>query len=269
MLRDKQLSVAGMKKVLDDGAGAAVTHEIQKRTALVRRALQSIFGVVRRTTESGSTETWQTCQKARSNGRVAGEAATLLRNYGTYYSDIPRVLTSCPVFLSQRRKASEVLLCDGLQVANTFKKNHADAYRLLSTVGVKWCCVVEGHRYECVRPVIVPVAVDCANGAITDVQIRFSEEERSPLTLSKDLPDSAAMQKYYDALATFRRVLNVPGNTITLSILPSDILLVDNHRILQGRAPFSGLRVLTEACVAEDDFWASARCHYSAVSQSL
>ena len=82
------------------------------------------------------------------------------------------------------------------------------------------------------------------------IGIRFNNRSAAAIT---DVPfeDMAA---YYEALRRFGAIVDDPGMAVTFKLVPGECFIVDNTRVLHGRAGFlgAGARWL-QGCYADKD----------------
>lgn len=62
------------------------------------------------------------------------------------------------------------------------------------------------------------------------------------------------MAELYQAYGHFYRLANDPVRQLRLKLAPGTVLVLDNWRVLHGRQPFSGRRVLCGAYHDRQDF---------------
>ena len=83
------------------------------------------------------------------------------------------------------------------------------------------------------------------------IGIRFNNRSAAPIT---DVPYEK-MEAYYDAYRQFGEIINDPNLAIEFKLDPGDSFIVDNTRVLHGRAGYAadqGSRWL-QGCYADKD----------------
>jgi len=80
-------------------------------------------------------------------------------------------------------------------------------------------------------------------------QVCFNDNDRIPFWLGFE-----AMAEFYEAYGHFYRLANDPARQLQLKLTPGTVLVLDNWRVLHGRQPFSGRRVLCGAYHNREDF---------------
>jgi trimethyllysine dioxygenase len=86
------------------------------------------------------------------------------------------------------------------------------------------------------------------------VQIAYNNYDRAPFSLP-----GPRMGIFYRALKLFDRMINDPGNEITMRLAPGTALLFDNWRTLHGRRAYQGYRRLCGAYLNKEDFESKLR----------
>jgi gamma-butyrobetaine dioxygenase len=136
----------------------------------------------------------------------------------------------------------ESLLADGFKVAEDLRREHPEAFRLLTEQPVEF----RFHDDSCdIRTAVPPITL-APDGRI--IQIRFNNWLRA----YNPLPPKRA-RELHAALAAWWRLLRLPQNHLNLRLEPGDLIVYHNHRVLHGRAPFdaaSGERHL-QGCYVE------------------
>lgn len=144
--------------------------------------------------------------------------------------------------LVQAEQGGRTALSDGFYAAEKLRKESHDAFGLLTTHEVSFHYESE-HAILDNRDKIISLHSD---GSVS--RIRINNRSIAPLQLPFDLVPS-----FYDALSRFRSILESKESQFCFLMQPGDLLLLDNERVLHGRAGESiGTRHL-QGCYADRD----------------
>ena len=152
--------------------------------------------------------------------------------------------------LQHEASGGDTFVLDGYRVANDFRQNHPDDFRLLVETPVQFCRVQHSHKYF-FRPTRTIIELDW-NGKIEAV--RFSHKNFYP-----NLPFDK-LERFYEAYRNFTGYVNNPKYQYRFHFQPGDCLLMQNFRVLHGRTAFdlsSGNRKIKVGYVEWDYFLAS------------
>ncbi|TFY62736.1 hypothetical protein EVG20_g6590 [Dentipellis fragilis] len=131
-------------------------------------------------------------------------------------------------------------------VAALLKESHPEAYKILSTVPITGHAAgEEGIFYTATRP---PLEHNASTGELQSV--RWNNDDRSVIT---DVPEGG-MLKWYDAIRTWNKLLTSAGSEYWVQLTPGTLIGIDNHRVLHGRAAFTGKRRMSGAYIGKDEF---------------
>jgi gamma-butyrobetaine dioxygenase len=120
-------------------------------------------------------------------------------------------------------------LVDAFAVAEALRESAPAKFEILTRQPVLFTFGDAEARFEHEAPV---VALD-VRGEVEAV--RYSTRAAAPF----DLPDDL-VEPYYDAYRTFGRMLVSPEFQIVFKLLPGDLFIVDNRRVLHGRTGYTG-----------------------------
>lgn len=148
--------------------------------------------------------------------------------------------------LENSAQGGENQLIDGFMAAQVLRESNPTGFDLLT----QHCARFDYHGTEDVhlqskRPMI-ELAPD---GEL--MAIRFNNRSTAPIT---DVPYEK-MEAYYSAFREFSQIINNPALAIEFKLDPGDSFIVDNTRILHGRAGYAanqGSRWL-QGCYADKD----------------
>ena len=239
----------------------AVSHSagLEKLTAqLLTHGTAVVRGVPR--TESAITEFAESIGPVRSTnfGKVFRVKAEMGANdtsaEDVAYSSLPLALhvdnpyrNPTPGYqllhcLTPAENGGESLIADGFWAAEELRRSRPDMFRLLATTPLRFSFTDGENRlaeflpYLCLEP---PV---CADGSDADpVARRLARVVFSPrLSFAPALP-AVELQRWYEAHAAFYSLLHSDECCVTVKLAAGDLLIVDNERVLHGRAGFSTL----------------------------
>jgi gamma-butyrobetaine dioxygenase len=131
--------------------------------------------------------------------------------------------------LDDATAGGESILVDGFHAAASLRAGDPAAFAVLASSEVTFAYADARAELRATRPVI---GVD-PRGRIRE--IRFSGTHMQPLRLP---PDEAVL--FYAAYRAFAETIGRPGQMLTFLLRPGDCLILDNTRILNGRAGFPG-----------------------------
>jgi gamma-butyrobetaine dioxygenase len=140
---------------------------------------------------------------------------------------------------------------DGFRAAAALRSQNPAAFACLSTTPVTFAYTDEATELRATGPMI---GLD-PHGRIR--QIRFNERSLTPVRLP-----AAQARAFYAAYRAFAELISTPDATVTAMLSPGDCVIIDNTRILHGRADFTdrrgGGRRHLQGCYADLDGLASA-----------
>jgi trimethyllysine dioxygenase len=135
---------------------------------------------------------------------------------------------------------------DGFRVALQLKEQAPWAFDLLTTLRVKaHSAGDDGTLIQSCAPMI---QTDPETGEL--VQIRFNNDDRSTL----DHLSASQVMDFYRALREWTRLTRDPQNVLWVKLKPGFAVIMDNWRVLHGRAAFTGHRHLCGSYHPHDDY---------------
>ena len=154
------------------------------------------------------------------------------------------VLMHC---LKAQESGGESLLVDGFNVCERLRAEAPEAFELLRSVPLKFAASVNnGDEYRGFGRLI-----SCdAEGRV--VGFRYNENSIRTLDLPEDL-----IEPVYGALGKLEAIIFDPDFRLQWHLVPGDIIVMDNQRVLHGRsafAPEAGERHLQHCSVERDVF---------------
>jgi len=161
-------------------------------------------------------------------------------------------------------EGGESTLVDGLQVAETIRREDPAAFEVLTTTATRFRYVDPETVLEHHGP-LIELAPD---GAVR--RLRFNNRTEEAPALAPD-----RLSAYYAARRRYAQLLHAPGNTLEFKLEPGQLLFIDNYRLLHGRRGYaldnggrhmrqayldrdcvaSRQKVLRRALDAEPDLW--------------
>jgi gamma-butyrobetaine dioxygenase len=144
--------------------------------------------------------------------------------------------------LVQAEQGGLTALSDGFYAAEKLREDVPEAFELLTTHEVSF-------HYESDTAILDnrdKVISLNSDGSVR--KIRLNNRSIAPLQLPFDIVES-----YYEALATFRSILEGEESQYRFLMQPGDLLLLDNERVLHGRAGESVGERHLQGCYADRD----------------
>lgn len=145
----------------------------------------------------------------------------------------------------------ETLLVDGFHAAEQLRAQHPDDFRFLCDTAVYHEYLEPGHYMRNLAPVLTTQPV---TGALT--AIRYNHYDRA---LFRATATPEAVGRFYDAIAELSGVVERPESEHWMKLNPGMILIVDNWRVMHGRAAFTGRRDMCGCYLPRDDWLSKAR----------
>ena len=161
---------------------------------------------------------------------------------GTYSLDAPGYqIFHC---LAAQCSGGENVLIDGFNLAQIMRAEHAEDYRLLSSIGIpgRYLDHARGIQLMARRPLFR----HDESGQL--LQVSYNNHDRAPFVLEPEL-----QRRFYRALATFARLCAEPSLHYRRLLLPGSLLLFDNWRLLHARDAYVGYRRLAGAYLNRED----------------
>ncbi|KAJ3020001.1 hypothetical protein HKX48_001458 [Thoreauomyces humboldtii] len=166
---------------------------------------------------------------------------------GTYFTD--PVGLQLFHLLAHDGRGGQSLYVDGFHVADQLRRTDPRAYETLSTV--RFSAHSAGDANTLVEPAHPFSILNHDQGSPRSLyQIRFNNDDRS--TLTGLAPGQVA--EFYRALKVWTDLLRDPANELWIALRPGRAVMVDNWRVLHGRAPFDGHRRVCGSYHNWDDY---------------
>ncbi|KAJ3148936.1 hypothetical protein HDU86_007294 [Geranomyces michiganensis] len=150
--------------------------------------------------------------------------------------------------LEHTGKGGESLYVDGFHVAEKLRETHPWAYNILSTL--RMSAHSAGDKNTLIEPSIKFPILN--HDPVTNklYQVRFNNDDRSVFSHLRP----AEVKDFYAALKEWTDLVRSPANELWTQLRPGRAVMVDNWRVLHGRAAFTGHRRLTGCYHNWDDY---------------
>ncbi|KAF9507502.1 hypothetical protein BS47DRAFT_1377904 [Hydnum rufescens UP504] len=165
----------------------------------------------------------------------------------TYYTD-PCGLQIFHLLSHTEGSGGESLLVDGFRAASELKTLYPDDWEILSTTPVPTHSVGD-VSYKYVLRKGHPI-ISSSDGEPS--LIRYNNDDRSIMKTSR----SDEISSWYRALVRWDSVLRSSESEYWFKLTPGTVIVIDNHRVLHGRAAFTGKRRMCGAYIGRDDYMA-------------
>ena len=118
-------------------------------------------------------------------------------------------------------------LVDGYTVTEKLKKNFPDYYKILTEIKVRFQFIDQNVFLE-----------DWAEMIQLDENKKFKQVRFSPRLDFVPLMDKEKLELYYSARNKISELYNSKKYRIEFKLMPGDLLMMDNHRLLHGRTSY-------------------------------
>ncbi len=193
--------------------------------------------------------------EARPGPEIAGDMAFPLNLHTDEpYRVDPPAITLFHI-LAQSDHGGDSTLMDGLLLAETFRKREPEAFEILCTIPARFNRTLkEGRAFEIQAPIISRNR----DGMVTGV--RILDRGMAPVDVRLD-----QVQPFYSALRKLLTMIYAGEEMITVKLLPGEMLVFNNQRLLHGRTGFdpSKSRRHVRSCNVDlDEFHSRMRVAY-------
>ncbi|ORZ31656.1 hypothetical protein BCR44DRAFT_35018 [Catenaria anguillulae PL171] len=146
----------------------------------------------------------------------------------------------------------ESLLVDGFAVAAQLKAQDPQAYRVLRDTKIGAHCAGDEATYIYPHPRYgYSMFTEDAQGKL--VTLRYNNNDRSVLNHLS----SQEVEAYYDALLKWQALVKDKRNEYWFAAKPGLVWVLDNQRVMHGRAEFTGKDRRLTGCYLNGDDWRS------------
>uniref|UniRef100_A0A182QT31 Trimethyllysine dioxygenase, mitochondrial n=1 Tax=Anopheles farauti TaxID=69004 RepID=A0A182QT31_9DIPT len=169
----------------------------------------------------------------------------------TYFNDAAGLqVLHCIQF---KGTGAETLLVDGFRAAERLRISDPEAFERLCEYPLEAQYIEEDKHHRYVAPVLKRHPVLRDSGAIE--QIRFNPDDRAPMrTLA-----AADVPQFYADYRKLADELYREEAQWKFQLLPGEVVIFDNWRVLHGRMAYTGKRVMTGCYVARTEYQSVAR----------
>ena len=144
--------------------------------------------------------------------------------------------------LVQAEQGGITAVVDGFNAAQRLREKSPDAFRLLTSTDVTFRYESDDAILKSTGPII------SLDGNGEPKRIRINNRSMAPLSMPCE-----SVRPFYDALFAFREILEDDGSQFRFRLEPGDLIILDNERVLHGRAGESiGARHL-QGCYSDRD----------------
>jgi trimethyllysine dioxygenase len=147
-------------------------------------------------------------------------------------------------------QGGESLLVDGFRVAKQLKDQFPKAYHDLGNLKISSHCAGDNAIFIFPQPRYHSLLVHDHTGDLC--QIRYNNSDRTVLNHFS----RSEVENYYTALQQWQSLLSSSKFEYWFPLKPGTVVVIDNHRVLHGRASFTGHRRMT-GCYLNGDDWRS------------
>jgi trimethyllysine dioxygenase len=226
---------------------------------VTRPLLTEMFGPIRRTFYG---DMWHFSADAAMEDTAYSTQLLEPHTDGTYFSHCPG-LQVLQCLNHTGGSGGETVLVDGLAVVQQLRKLHPDDYQFLLNETIPVRHDGDGmHLYQ-ERPVLDVCDEALRRNPADDdglIQLRFNDNDRCIKRFQR--PEDA--EKYYHALGSLLALTRQRENQHWFLLRRNELLIVDNWRVLHGRASFTGHRTIGGCYIDRDDYISALHRHRKA-----
>jgi gamma-butyrobetaine dioxygenase len=143
--------------------------------------------------------------------------------------------------LTAAPEGGESVFVDGFAVALRLRDTDRAAFAMLANTPVEFAFRDAGCSLSARRPLVqlddsgLPLGIHYNNRSISTARVS---------------PEKA--EEFYRAYRSFAQMLRAPEFEFRVTLAPGDLVAFDNHRVLHGRKPFRGPRLLRGCYITRD-----------------
>lgn len=137
-------------------------------------------------------------------------------------------------------EGGETLLVDGFRVAADLRTNNPEAFAMLASTQVRFAW----RDPHTILEALAPVVSLCADGDVIGLRV-------NDRALLGPLSDPGLEERWHAAYRIFLELIAKSQASTRLSLMPGDILILDNRRYLHGRTGFADDSRFLQGCYAD------------------
>ena len=161
---------------------------------------------------------------------------------GTYFLDQPRLqLFHCH---QHTGTGGQTLLVDAIGAAEKLKRVNREAFDFLANTHIPAKYLEPGQNFRCLGPMI---KVDPYSNEV--YHVRINGDDRDVLSCLR----FDEVELFYTHLHAYTSILRDKSSELWFKLTPGTALIVNNWRVLHGRAAFTGTRSLGGCYVGHDE----------------
>ena len=148
---------------------------------------------------------------------------------------------------------------DGVKLVEKIKEENPYHYRILCSVPLTHHFIDDFMSYSSPHPAVV---LDPETGGLVRISLntpKLNPFDKKAMIALKKLNPEATMLDLYAAVNTFTKWMNEEELQYKFVLRPGTILLTDNFRMMHGRTPYVGKRVLRGGYTNIEDWRAVLR----------
>ena len=133
------------------------------------------------------------------------------------------------------------ILVDGFKLAEEIRRSNPEHFYILSSTPLPYHLTTSSHKYLNTTPSIV---LDPETGQVTSTTPVdcHCHHQTSKSLLHQALGGDSPIQKLYGALKTFMATMRSESLEHKFQLEPGNLLIFDNHRLMQGRTAYTGMK---------------------------
>lgn len=152
-------------------------------------------------------------------------------------------------------EGGESTLVDGFKIATVLREQHPEKFELLTNWNIRHAYQYRSKEKNLDYEVEAPLIRLDSQGNLE--QIRFAYHSLQPFEFPLEI-----MEAYYDAFYVFNKMIVDASYQLEFKLMPGDLYMIDNYRMLHGRKSFSataGHRHLQTCYLGRDGLWGHLR----------
>jgi len=240
----------GVATVRDCAPTREATKEVIRRMGMVMESAYGPFWDVTNTDREIRPDMLSPGAFAKFVLPTGSSSKPLITHHDNAHYESPAGLRAYQVIEHTDGDGGESLVVDGFNVIKQLRAADPKAFKLLSTTPIPYEKMMDSRHIYNEQPII---RLDPESGEV--IQMRYKDPYRGPLSnVTVDLvPD------FYDAYTKLTALIRSPENEFRYKLPQGTVIVYDNWRVMHGRGPFTGKRIVHSALLQRDEFWSQAR----------